>query len=399
MKTFKFKHMMLILASLATLGVSSCKDYYNDDIDNEPTQQETKSYDLRGTIDFVDTYGSAHPTFTVAEVTQAGFEYGDLVNIEIGKNIHLKNIPYTTGINEVGLFDICFCDYNALGTNLSVAQLKANHQGYAAGDSMIITLSKKAGYLEMYKIMHSVYTTHRKDYKTDDQFANFREVKTTGIANGVLYRSSNPLNPVDNPVRYGYVDQLACAAGIQTEIDLADTEEKINQYIATDGFASTYCVDLFKNNQLVALGLDANFFSKNFMNKLKPGLQYMINHPAPYLLHCNEGKDRCGFISLLLESLAGASYQEVTEDYMTTLCNFYHVEPGTKSYQVRKELSVDRFIWLLDNYKSVNRFCDIDWDNIHPQSIDLQKAAHDYIIDCGLTEAECQTLIARLGGK
>ena len=38
---------------------------------------------------------------------------------------------------------------------------------------------------------------NREDYPelTDEQFANFRNIATTGMGAGILYRSSSPINP------------------------------------------------------------------------------------------------------------------------------------------------------------------------------------------------------------
>lgn len=125
----------------------------------------------------------------------------------------------------------------------------------------------------------------------------------------------------------------------------------------------------------------------------------MVDHPAPYLVHCNEGKDRCGFVSLLLEALAGASYREVADDYMVTITNFYLVQKGSVEYDVRQKMSVDRLVWLLAHYNMIRDYNTIDWENIDPTSVDLQKAAHDYVIDCGLTESQCEQLIGKLQNR
>ena len=58
----------------------------------------------------------------------------------------------------------------------------------------------------------------------------------------------------------------------------------------------------------------------------------MIDGEAPYLVHCNEGKDRAGFVSALLECLMGATIDEVVEDYMETYINYYGVEKGSEKY-------------------------------------------------------------------
>lgn len=406
MNTKFFKYPFLILISLASLFFVSCEDELKDEYDKDEAQtiesDSLSKVEISGRVSDFDNHGMLIPTFSVDEMKRKGFDYADLINVQIGDDIFLKDIPFVTSFNEVGVFDVCLCDYNALGISFGFAKLHENFQnniGGKVGDPIVVTLSKKGGYKDLYKIMHSVYDTDRNKYGTDAQFANFREVTTSGMAKGVLYRSSNPINLKNNSVRYVYADQLARMAGIQTEIDLSDTDAKIEEYMMYDGFSATYCPELYRTGNMVCLALDASVFSETFKTKLRRGLLFMVDHSAPYLVHCNEGKDRCGFVSLLLEALAGASYTEVADDYMVTMSNFYLIKKGSVEYDMRRKLSVDRMVWLLANYKSIRDGEVIDWNNVDPASVDLQKAAHEYVIDCGLTEIECAKLIDKLQNR
>lgn len=366
------------------------------------TQNILNVRQMDGSVADIDGYGMLVPSFTPSDLLYAGFEYSDLLDVRIGNDIILHNVPFVTGFNEVGVFETCFCDYNAEGKMYGFGLLHGNFSeriGGKIGDKIVITLAQHNGYKDTWEVMKSIYTPNRSDYSSDEVFANFREVKTTGMADGVLYRSSNPLNPKDNTVRYAYVDRLAAKAGIKTEIDLADTNEKIANYRSMDGFASTYCTQLFDGGSTIALGLTADVYSQTFMKKMGDAFRFMLNHEPPYLVHCNEGKDRCGFVTMLLEALAGASYQEVADDYMQTLINFYKIEKNGASYNLRKSLSVDRLVWLLENLSEVDDFTKIDWTGKDPARVNLQKAAHDYVIKCGLSEEECSKLQQKLQGK
>jgi hypothetical protein len=61
-------------------------------------------------------------------------------------------------------------------------------------------------------------------------------------------------------------------------------------------------------------------------------MRFILNNNGPYLIHCNEGKDRAGLVSALLECLMGATTDEVIDDYMVTYYNYYGVEQGTEAY-------------------------------------------------------------------
>lgn len=395
---------MAAIVAIASPILTGCQqDGETDILDNAtPTARDILNVKtINGNVADIDGYGMLVPSFTPSDLLQAGFEYSDLLDVKIGNDIILHNVPFVTGFNEVGVFETCFCDYNAQGKMYGFGVLHGNFSeriGGKIGDKIVITLAQRHGYKDTWEVMKSIYTPNRSDYSSDEVFANFREVKTTGMASGVLYRSSNPLNPKDNSIRYAYVDRLAAKTGIKTEIDLADTNEKIANYRNMDGFASTYCLQLFDGGSTIALGLTADVYSDTFMKKMGDGLRFMLNHEPPYLVHCNEGKDRCGFVIILLESLAGASYQEVADDYMQTLINFYKIQKADASYNLRKSLSVDRLVWLLENLSEVDDYAKIDWTGKNPASVNLQKAAHDYVIKCGLTEEECTKLQQKLQG-
>jgi len=386
--------LMLTLSLCSAFLMASC----SADKD-ETSSQVPLTY--TGQIESIDMYGALIPNFTPVQLKAAGFGYTDMLHVKVG-DVLSRDMPFTTGFNEVGVLDFCLCDYNSVGKELSVSLLSGNvaeRIGGKVGDSITVTLKEKEGYREMYEIMHSEYDTIFSKYGTAERFANFREVTTTGMARGVLYRSSNPLNPRDNAARCTYVDRLAESVGIKTEIDLADNDARIMMYHDRPDFDSPYCYNLFVNDQVVALGLSADAFVGTFKKALGKGLRFMIQHEAPYLVHCNEGKDRCGFVSMLLEALAGASYEELAADYMVTFDNFYQVKPGTHEYDVRRHLAIDRLIWLLDNESALADCLSIDWDSINPKGFDLQQAARHYILECGLTAEECDQLQNRLQGK
>lgn len=52
---------------------------------------------------------------------------------------------------------------------------------------------------------------------------------------------------------------------------------------------------------------------------------------VPILIHCNEGKDRTGFVCAVLEALCGASILEITEDYMKSFENYFEVQKGSET--------------------------------------------------------------------
>jgi protein tyrosine/serine phosphatase len=55
---------------------------------------------------------------------------------------------------------------------------------------------------------------------------------------------------------------------------------------------------------------------KKFCRKLKDGLEFMAGHEPPYLIHCEAGMDRTGFLAIMLEAFMGAKFDDIVMDYM-----------------------------------------------------------------------------------
>jgi len=387
MKHFLVTATAILLGAFAT----SCSQ------DDNTEDSDVVKYS--GVVKSISSYGEMELSFLTADLNKVGIEYSDIVDITIGKDIHLTDVPFVTSFNEVALYSPCLCDYNATGTTLTCGMGNGDFSyriGGQPGDAVTIALNKKQGYKAMHDMVNATYYYEREKYDSDEMFANFREITTTGMKSKTVYRSGNPLNCSSNAVRYAYVDKLASEVGIKTEIDLADTDEAIAKYRKTEGYNAPYCLSLYDNKQTIPLGLTADAFSPKFMNKLADGLRFMISHEPPYLIHCNEGKDRCGFVSMLLEALAGATYDEVAEDYLVTFWNLNRTTVGSDCYNVRKEFGIDRMVWLLGHMEDANHVAEINWDNITPQTVKLYDAARQYITQCGLSESECDALEKKL---
>jgi hypothetical protein len=113
-------------------------------------------------------------------------------------------------------------------------------------------------------------------------------------------------------------------------------------------------------------------------------MRFIINNNGPYLIHCNEGKDRAGFVSALLECLMGATLDEVIDDYMVTYYNYYGVEEGSEKYNA-----------VLKNnlIKALNATFKVD--DIY--KADLAAEAEAFLMeDAGLTADEVSALKGKL---
>ena len=238
-------------------------------------------------------------------------------------------------------------------------------------------LYEKEGYMAEFLLHELNRTNNREDYAhlTDAEFANFRAVTTSGMGEGKLYRSSSPINPEIGRNEYAMAETEK--AGVSVIMNLADTAEEAAAYA---GYADSYYAD----QNAIFLGLGVDFAAEDFKAGLAEGLRHFAENEGTYLVHCNEGKDRAGFVTALLESLMGASAEEVVADYMVTYYNYYGVEPGTEKYNAIASSNI------IKSLQTAFGIADL-------YSADLAAEAAEYIAELGLNETEIASLKANLG--
>lgn len=344
---------------------------------------------LTGAVAEVDKYGNLSLDITCDVIADAGWLPGDLLTVTAGEET--IEGPLGTAYSDVDTGSVIVRTKLTEGVGVIVAINMGNFSetyGVAEGDPVALSMLTPAGYLDEYNIRQLAQrrTNAREDYASDAVFANFRLIKMGGIAEGVLYRASSPVN--DELGRAAYADGLAGAAGIKTVVNLADSAEVLEGYFALDGFASPFYKGLYEGGSVITLDMGVDFGTDDFMGKLADGLRFLAENPAPYLIHCNEGKDRAGFVSMLLEALMGASVEEITNDYMESFVNYYHVELGSEQYGKVADSNV---LSMLRDIAGLEKGADLT-------GVDLAAAAHEYLAGIGLGDAEIEAVMAALRG-
>ena len=396
-KTF-FRLSALVLALVMLLAVlGGCKNP-SGTVDNggntdnpgnstitEPIQIKTKIYEIA-------KHGNLVLYMYGKDLYDKGFEHGDIVEIAIGDK--KWDVPLCTSYSDVDNGEVVLratgdtdgvvlaINMGDFATSAGIAQKTVidEEPGYRwdylmeSTVEITITMKEEGGYREQWLIRQLVRTNERANYAhlSDEAFANFRVIETTGMGKGVLYRSSSPINP--DLGRNTYADKAAEKAGIITVINLADPS---NTY---EGTENTY----YSTCQVVYVNLGMDFLSETTLNGLAEGMRFIINNNGPYLIHCNEGKDRAGFVSALLECLMGATLDEVIDDYMLTYYNYYGVEKGTEKYDA-----------VLKNnlIKALNTTFKVD----DVYKADLAREAAAFLMeDAGLTADEVSALKGKL---
>lgn len=190
---------------------------------------------------------------------------------------------------------------------------------------------------EFYRSLSRRLGKNRTDYPSlsDEEFANFRMVKTHGIGEGKLYRSSSPVSSWGN--RNIIADLAAKRAGVKTFINLADNYSSVRKH---SGFEGSY----YSTQKVIALGLGMKYQSRSFRESLARGIVQMSESESPFLVHCSLGKDRAGFVCALIECLMGADIQEVVSDYLVSFYNYFGIVKGSREYDFVADNEIRSFL-------------------------------------------------------
>ena len=247
-----------------------------------------------------------------------------------------------------------------------------------------IEMKEKEGYLAELLLHDIVRTNNREDYPnlTDEEFANFRQITTTGMGDH-LFRGSSPINPEIG--RNAYADAALENAKVTVIMNLANDQATAEAY---PDYAQTY----YSEQNIIFLNLGVDFQAADFQAGLANGLRHFGSNPGVYYVHCTEGKDRAGFVSALLECLMGATYDEVVADYLKTYTNYYTVVDGVQQPLPEETLDAIANSNIIKTLQTAFGVDDL-------KTADLAAEAEEYITAIGLTAEELAALKTNLAGE
>ena len=363
--------LLLTLVCLLTL-TASCSD--DDDTNNVPM--------LKGKITSYNEFGAAMLDFTEADMTEAGFTLGDVISISIDDKEII--MPYYDGFYTRNGEYLCvaYPTYPSICFTANNIGLPKELTGLE-GHSVVVKMVEKGGRLDVQTALSMSYTIDREDYPnfSDTEFANARASKGGRLASGVLHRSSSPFcNDIN---RAFYVSEYLKREKVRTVLNLADTEEKMKSYDMPP-----YSRTLWEEGNVILCPLKADPTADDYNNRLIEALKELPLRPAPYVVHCMEGKDRTGYVCALLEGLCGATYEEIVADYLITYDNYYLITPENDPILCNTLVSL-RLNTCLMYYAGVN-------DEAQLPSVDYAKAFSSYLLTHGMSQQQIDALVQAL---
>ncbi|MBR4131431.1 MAG: tyrosine-protein phosphatase [Oscillospiraceae bacterium] len=335
-----------------------------------------------------EEFGGVYIDLTIDDFNALGFAYGDSVDVTFSNGYRLEGIPYYNGYyTQTGEpLLVAYPGYPYIKACINNGDDLWELAGLKETDQAQITRAKQAAYLDIQNARDIHYEDDRALFSSDAVFANFRSVQAGSIRENTLYRSASPCDNQHN--RATYVDDLIDEAGVRYIVNLSDNEEKIQGYLSGEDFDSPYFLTLYKDGNVIPLALNMNFSSDEFRAKIVKGFVAMAEHEGPYLVHCTEGKDRTGFVCMLLEALCGASYQEIVDDYMITYDNYYGIT---------KQDDAARYDVIVENVLDPMLRSVVGDGSVDLKTADLSGYAGQFLRNAGMNNEQITALKERLG--
>ena len=390
------KHQYRILTAVMIAAVSLCACQKEEQVQEDP---KIENYAIIHETEF----GGVYIKSTIDDFNKLGFTYGDSVNVEFSNGFKLEDVPYYNGyyVDAGQPLLIAYPGYDYIKAAVNYGddlwetaglQQKNDPQlnlwlqsDLDEHDTASVYLNERGKYADIQAARDIHYYDERERYTTDEEFANFRSIYMGNLAENRLYRSASPCDNQHN--RAPYVDKLMEQAGVNGILNLSDSHLKIRGYIEKENFDSPYFLSLYRNDKVIPLALNMNYLSDEFAVTVAQGITALTETEPPYLVHCTEGKDRTGFVCMLVEALAGAEYQQIADDYMVTYDNYYGItaESEPDKYKTILEKNLDAMI------RSI-----VGDENVDITTADLSVYAKNYLIKAGMSEEEISAFLSRI---
>ena len=302
--------LLCLFMTICLFGCSSARR--TEPLENYPIEHELE-------------FGGAYIKMSIDDFLDMGYRFGDCVRVEFSNGYVYENLPFYNGY-FVSPDETLLVGYPGY-PYIKVAVYNGEDMWYEAGlsdtDTATVTLVERGRYLEIQQAHDVQQENERAAYESDEIFANFRPLNFGNLRDNLIYRSSSPCDNTYN--RASYVQTLMEQHGIKLVIDLSDTPEELASIMSSDPNLSPYYQTLYNEGKIMTPVINTRYSDHEIKSKIVTMLVDMVHEPGPYMIHCALGKDRTGFIALLLEMLAGASYEDMRDDYMKTYENFYHI--------------------------------------------------------------------------
>lgn len=333
------------------------------------------------------TFGAAEIDICQEDFLALGFQLGDSVDLTFSNGFELTDVPFFNGyyVKTGQPVLVAYPGFEKISVTYNNEGIW-QQCGFSQGDRITISLNTAGKYSTTQEALGQSYSTDRSEYDSDIAFVNFRSLSGGKLKENTFFRGASPVN--NSRGRAAYADRILETNNIRFVMDLADSAENLEEFVQDDDFNSPYTYQLYEEGRVALLGMSSSYGSEKFQKSLAEGLRLMMENEGPVYIHCLEGKDRTGFVCMLLEALSEASYEEMLADYMLTYSNYYGIslENTPDKYYAVADLYFNAFVEYLHGTDDIETL----------KNADYSEDARAYLREAGMNEEEIDVLYTML---
>ena len=333
-----------------------------------------------------EEFGGAYIDISIDGFNKLGFKFGDSLNLYFSNNVAYTDIGYYSGYYVPAGQELVvgYPGYDYIKFCINYGDDVYTMNNFDKDTKVTIKINQAQRYKAIEETLSISYSNDINEYDSKEQFANFREIKVGNIKDGLLYRGASPIDNRKN--RAAVVDDLLEEYNISYVIDLADKRETVDDFYADKDFNSPYFKSLDEDGDVFLLGMAAAYKNDDFAGKMKDMFLNILEADGPFYIHCLEGKDRTGYVCMVIEALCGATYEELIDDYFITYHNYYGIEKDTSKYELIKEIHIDEMIrYVFEFHESTNLL-----------TANYRSRVNDYLLAIGLTQDQIDAVQTKL---
>lgn len=195
------------------------------------------------------------------------------------------------------------------------------------------------------------YLDNREDFRTDEEFANFRNLILANHKSMTFFRSASAVR--NKYGRASTVQQLMQKNLIHLIVDFSNVEYR--------------CM------------------SDEFGFILVQKLRAILREDPPYIIQCDAGKKRTGFVCLILEMLSGTNYTDIVNDYLESYKNNNGLN-FLANPEIAKDIEVQKIQKLIYHINGNQDF----------EKTNLEKIAYSFLQRYDMSQREIQILQQKL---
>lgn len=343
---------------------------------------EKKSYTFH--VEAEPEFGGIYIKTSPEELDKLGFHLGDSIDVRFDNGYELTDVPIYNGYySKIGMPLLCeYPGYPYPDLCINMGERLSEVVGVDESNTVEIRMNTPGAYKKVQDALGLVYTNNREDYESDEIFSNFRAMKGGSLRDDFIYRGASPCN--NERGRAACTSGLCEKYGINAIFDISNDEEALKEFDENSDVDISYWKKLHQAGHVFPVHMDSRVLSQENAEKVVSEFAKILEEEGPFYIHCLEGKDRTGFVCMLLGILSGFSMDELAEDYLTTYMNYYHLswEENSDKLQTIRETFFDDLLGNLCQVESVKELTDEK----------MKESARQYLEMGGMSEADISKL-------